>query len=319
MVVNEFNVFIKKHQTSFDELNSDLHLSENEIAENFTNLKEILLQNEKCQQLPIDQCINHNFLHKTLIRNSDRSIGVSIVRCPKYITHTLTLIDEYQLSLSGKDMTTWWDVLFDQFNNGKKSFSFYKKKADENSDQQKNNSINLLADLYQTFSKIRSNHRTDNLKGTYLYGSYGVGKSLFMHFFCDQMHKLNLSTAFVNVNQLAKNAKKNIEEEDKSKFSKYYKDIKKADVLVLDDLGAEKASEWFYSEVLFGILDYRMNNKKLTYFTSNFSIDELQEKIKNKGNLNPVDAGRIIDRIRTLVNNQTFELHSINHRYDKNH
>lgn len=97
--------------------------------------------------------------------------------------------------------------------------------------------------LYDYFFKLKQSKKPEALKGIYLYGDYGIGKSLFMHFYCDQMHKLGLSTAFVSANVLLKNAKKSIEDVDKTKFSKYQKDLRKADVLVLDDLGAEKGSE----------------------------------------------------------------------------
>jgi DNA replication protein DnaC len=61
---------------------------------------------------------------------------------------------------------------------------------------------------------------------------------------------------------------------------KFYYDldaIKKKPILFLDDLGAEKYSE-FREEVLYKIIDYRYRNKLPVYITSNLSTSELAEK-----------------------------------------
>lgn len=46
------------------------------------------------------------------------------------------------------------------------------------------------------------------------------------------------------------------------------------DLLIIDDLGAEKLTESF-EEHLYNVLDYRLNARKQTAFTSNYRIDEL--------------------------------------------
>lgn len=56
--------------------------------------------------------------------------------------------------------------------------------------------------------------------------------------------------------------------------------------LYLDDIGAEKATDWVI-EILFRIIDERSENGRRTIFTSNFSLDELSERL----------GGRIADRI----------------------
>lgn len=60
--------------------------------------------------------------------------------------------------------------------------------------------------------------------------------------------------------------------------------IKDAELLILDDIGAETKKEWVDTE-LFRLIDYRYSNKKITIFTSNVEMDMLK--------LND----RIIDRI----------------------
>ena len=54
----------------------------------------------------------------------------------------------------------------------------------------------------------------------------------------------------------------------------YYKNI---DVLVLDDIGVEKVTDWSLT-VLYLIISHRYEHFKQTMFTSNFSLDELAQQ-----------------------------------------
>ena len=79
--------------------------------------------------------------------------------------------------------------------------------------------------------------------------------------------------------------------------------LKNADVLVLDDLGGEVNSSFTRDEILFPILNSRMNDKKkLTFATSNLSLLELEDHFKDgKDSINPIAAGRIMERIRSIM------------------
>lgn len=66
---------------------------------------------------------------------------------------------------------------------------------------------------------------------------------------------------------------------------------KNMDVLLLDDIGVEKASDWV-EETLTRILDYRLQNKKVTIFTSNLEINELDSWYP---------SGRISSRIEKMT------------------
>lgn len=57
----------------------------------------------------------------------------------------------------------------------------------------------------------------------------------------------------------------------------YYRDI---DVLVLDDFGVEKITDWA-STMLYLILTDRYENDRVTIFTSNLSLDELTAQLKD--------------------------------------
>lgn len=59
--------------------------------------------------------------------------------------------------------------------------------------------------------------------------------------------------------------------------------IKRVDVLILDDIGTERQNPWV-NEVFFNILNGRMESKRVTIFTSNAKIEDLEhdEKIVNR-------------------------------------
>ena len=53
--------------------------------------------------------------------------------------------------------------------------------------------------------------------------------------------------------------------------------IKECEILIIDDIGGEMASEWMLKDILLPILEYRFSNKLFTCFTSNFTISELKQ------------------------------------------
>ncbi|WP_331835886.1 hypothetical protein [Erysipelothrix piscisicarius] len=74
-------------------------------------------------------------------------------------------------------------------------------------------------------------------------------------------------------------------------------------MLVLDDLGAEPITSWSRDEILLSILNERLENKKKTIITSNYSPDMLVDlyKLDNKGTSDEIRAKRLVDRIHALT------------------
>ena len=73
------------------------------------------------------------------------------------------------------------------------------------------------------------------------------------------------------------------------------------DILCIDDIGAEKVSEWSRDEVLGTILQTRMNHNLTTFFTSNLNLEELEKHflITEKSD-EKIKARRIMGRIKQL-------------------
>ena len=71
---------------------------------------------------------------------------------------------------------------------------------------------------------------------------------------------------------------------------------------MIDDIGAEKVTEWSRDEILGTILQKRMNNYKTTFFTSNLDMEALQQHLRiNNYSDDEMKARRIIERIKQLT------------------
>ncbi|MCR5067643.1 MAG: ATP-binding protein [Erysipelotrichaceae bacterium] len=155
------------------------------------------------------------------------------------------------------------------------------------------------ADYSAVVSEIKNWLRSNSKRGFYFHGGLGVGKTYLAACIANHMAKKGKSVAFVNVPKLASDLRNNIKVDDyvSSRVSR----MRKADLLVLDDIGAENMSDWFRDDILFTVLDYRMEHEKLTVFTSNSDLTTLQRRMMTSSSTeDETKALRIIERIRAL-------------------
>src|SRR5699024_5748460 len=77
--------------------------------------------------------------------------------------------------------------------------------------------------------------------------------------------------------------------------------FKKAYVLMFDDIGAEMQSAWFRDEILGSILQYRMMERLPVFFTSNYTLEQLEVQIAStRDGIDKVKAGRLLERIKKV-------------------
>ena len=144
-------------------------------------------------------------------------------------------------------------------------------------------------------------------KGLYLYGDFGVGKSFMMAALAhDLSEKRGASTTILHYPSFVIDVKNAIGE---GSVKALVYDIKLAEVLVLDDIGAEQSTPWVRDEILQVILQYRMQEDLPTFFTSNFNFQDLEKhfaKGKN-GNDETWEARLVMERIRYLAEETRLE------------
>lgn len=163
--------------------------------------------------------------------------------------------------------------------------------------------IKWLKNFYDNYEVFNS------MKGLYLHGSFGSGKTfLIASLFNELKINKNATTEVVYFPDLLRNMK-----EDFSMVEEKINYLENVDLLLIDDIGAENVTSWGRDEILGTILQYRMNNKLPTFFTSNLTIGELENNLAlTKNSEDKVKARRIIERIKQLT--EDLELVSINRR-----
>lgn len=134
-----------------------------------------------------------------------------------------------------------------------------------------------------------------NIKGLYLHGNFGCGKTYILSACFNEMKKRGFRTKIVYLPELLRTIKGDFEA-----MNDIMDELCNIDILLIDDIGAEKVTDWGRDEILGTILQSRMNEHKTTFFTSNFTIKELEEHLSNKG-VDKVKANRIVERIKQLT------------------
>lgn len=201
----------------------------------------------------------------------------------------------------------------------------YKIKLDKKNNYQKNiYAYNVPREISEaSFAKIYKNDKKryetiiwltefmerykedKNQKGLYLCGNFGCGKTYLVSAMFNELAKDKIQSAIVFWPDYLRELKSSFNSEYKNEFNEKFNKIKKVPLLLIDDLGAETATPWNRDEILCPILQYRMDEKLPTFFTSNLNLEALESHlaITSKGD-EIIKAGRIISRIKQLTEYQ---------------
>lgn len=136
-----------------------------------------------------------------------------------------------------------------------------------------------------------------NPKGIYLHGSFGSGKTYLISALFNELAKSGTTSVIIHTPELLRSLKDSFSTDYSEKF--YL--LKHTPLLLLDDIGAEYLTAWGRDEVIEPILQYRMDEGLPTFFTSNFTILELEKHFTTASNsIDKVKARRITERIKQL-------------------
>jgi DNA replication protein DnaC len=122
-------------------------------------------------------------------------------------------------------------------------------------------------------------------KGVYISGNVGTGKTMFILFlviqylknkWCEEIKRPSFifTTTVSLLSQFKKCISNTSEINESDLFTKY----SEVDILILDDFGGERITEWSYG-IFYEIIDFRHSNMKKTLFTSNFNLPKLAERL----------------------------------------
>ncbi|MBR2067064.1 MAG: ATP-binding protein [Solobacterium sp.] len=133
-------------------------------------------------------------------------------------------------------------------------------------------------------------------KSVYLYGTMGSGKTYLAACACNAQARKGKKVAFIHYPSFCKRVSYFAGSEE---VELEIQRIRRADFLVIDDIGAEMVSEYNRDAILLPLLNYRFDQKKTTWITSNFDFAVLENHLtsSNRGISAEAKAMRIVERI----------------------
>lgn len=166
-------------------------------------------------------------------------------------------------------------------------------KAIDTSDQNRYETIVWLKNFIDLYKKKEAK------KGLYLTGNFGCGKTYLVCAMLNELAKKGHKVAMIYYPEFLRSLKEGFNDND---YSAKFNEVKKSELLLIDDIGAEVTTSWGRDEVLGTILQYRMQEGLITFFTSNFNLKELEEHFSfSKNGTEKVKARRIMERIKQLT------------------
>lgn len=147
---------------------------------------------------------------------------------------------------------------------------------------------------------ITAYRKGENTKGMYLYGNFGCGKTYLIAAMFNELAKDGIKSAIVFWPEFLRELKGSFS----TSFDEKINAVKKAPLLLIDDIGAEAVTPWTRDEILSPILQYRMQEKLPTFFTSNLSLEDLERHLSmTREHVDTVKARRIMERVKQLTEN----------------
>lgn len=256
----------------FSDIVKRLHISEDMGSKNNSLLLDCAQEIRNCQNCKgLYECANKVIGHYLYPKIQGNIMDVVYVPCKKKLEN---------------------DRLLEARNTASKELENARFKNIDITDKNRSKLIKWLKEFYDKYDGITE------LKGLYLHGSFGSGKTYLIYALLNELHfskKVDyIALYFPEILRTLK--------EDWSIYNEKIELYSTVPILFIDDIGAESVSEWGRDEVLGTILQNRMNNHLTTFFTSNLTIQELEMHLAmTKSSMDKVKARRIVERVKQLT------------------
>jgi DNA replication protein DnaC len=142
-----------------------------------------------------------------------------------------------------------------------------------------------IADMDSTLIReIRSyvrdiNANLESGKGLWLFGDVGTGKTSLAMLVSKAALDAGRSVAIYSLPRLLSDIKETYEDRSQSSYMELFERVVGVDLLHIDDLGAEKRTDWVL-EQLYSIINERWQEQKAIIVTTNLvDVDELRDQI----------------------------------------
>ncbi|QTN00038.1 primosomal protein DnaI [Sediminibacillus dalangtanensis] len=253
-------------------------LDSKDIDRNLMKLYEFISQSKNCADCPVrEECKNILPGYTPYLQVDGKTVRLSYEKCYKKIQHDE---QEKQKSLI-QSLYMPKDILNATFTDL------------DHTDKRRE----AITESLRYLQSIGTDKQAD--KGMYFYGPFGVGKTHFLGAIANELAKKRIATMIIYMPEFVREIKASLKDDSLNQKVERFKTIP---VLMLDDIGAESQSAWFRDEILGSILQYRMMEKLPVFFTSNYSLEQLENHLATttRGDIEKVKAGRIIERIKQV-------------------
>lgn len=137
---------------------------------------------------------------------------------------------------------------------------------------------------------------TEFMRGLYISGKPGIGKSRILTVLAKKLAKRN-EVLFVEYPDFVREIKKAMTD---GTLEYKVEQLKRVPILVIDNFGPDGiASDWFRDEILLPILNFRAEKKKPIFIATDYPIETLEEVIEDKIK-DAIKTERIFTRIKSV-------------------
>lgn len=147
----------------------------------------------------------------------------------------------------------------------------YKFKTFENYNAATESQLNALK--VTKYYADHFNEMIENSQSLLMQGQFGTGKTHLAAAVRNQLFKKHYRVLFVSMPDYLEKLKESFNDKNQNQRHHIYKFAKEADLLIFDDVGANKMSEWAIAE-LFRLVDARRS--KCTIYTTNLTSEQLR-------------------------------------------
>jgi primosomal protein DnaI len=274
-LLNNYNE--AKKNDVFLEMVSKLNLPESKLVKYTCSLEECSLNYYTCSKC------------KGLVNCPFKPMGYSYL--PRVIDERLEF-DYQPCRYKVKDIknNSYRDNIF--------SFSIPADLKDASMDSIYSNDSNRYEAILWINTFLGNYRKGKNCRGLYLYGNFGCGKTYLISALFNELAHDGVKSAIVFWPEFLRDLKASFS----SDFKEKYEYIKNIPLLLIDDIGAEATTSWSRDEIFCPLVQYRMQEKLPTFFTSNLDIKSLEDHFSvAKDKVDHIKARRIIERVLQLT------------------
>lgn len=157
-----------------------------------------------------------------------------------------------------------------------------------------------IASAAENYCRQWEQNRRDN-NGLLFYGKPGRGKTTIACCIANRLLDMGVSVKAMSVNDMIQRVKDSFDKNGQDGETELKREIKNADMLILDDLGAEYKTDWS-AALVYEIIDARYRSQKPTIVTTNLTMFALCEHLTDNNGVS-----RAYDRLIEILSPVEFK------------